>query len=162
MEPDDVERSKTEGGEENGALPQPVPHDMRDQPDHDRHGRTDDEGQRAPLRADEGAVVSALINLLDNALKYSPDEKRVVVRVSRAADGVVFEVQERVAKLAGDQELATDLQRQLERMRRLSDRLPPERDDFDGARWHGFDPASCRLGARRCGRTSRRRACPTP
>lgn len=36
-----------------------------------------------PVRADEGAIVSALINLLDNALKYTPDNRQVVVRVSR-------------------------------------------------------------------------------
>lgn len=47
-----------------------------------------------PVRADEGAVVSALINLLDNALKYSPDEKRVVVSVKSTADGVAFDVQD--------------------------------------------------------------------
>ena len=51
-----------------------------------------------PLRADEGAVVSALINLLDNAIKYTPADKRVVVRVDRAGNGsgggVAFQVQD--------------------------------------------------------------------
>ena len=47
-----------------------------------------------PVRADEGAVVSALINLLDNAMKYTPDAKRVVVRATRMAGGVAFEVQD--------------------------------------------------------------------
>jgi signal transduction histidine kinase len=47
-----------------------------------------------PVRADEGAAVSALINLLDNALKYTSDDKRVRVKVTRAADGVDFEVQD--------------------------------------------------------------------
>ena len=47
-----------------------------------------------PVRADEGAVVSALINLLDNAIKYTPDQKRVVVRAARMAGGVAFEVQD--------------------------------------------------------------------
>ena len=47
-----------------------------------------------PVRADEGAVVSALINLLDNAMKYTPDQKRVVVRAARMAGGVAFEVQD--------------------------------------------------------------------
>jgi signal transduction histidine kinase len=46
------------------------------------------------VRADEGAVVSALINLLDNAIKYTPDQKRVVVRAARMAGGVAFEVQD--------------------------------------------------------------------
>jgi signal transduction histidine kinase len=47
-----------------------------------------------PVRADEGALVSALINLLDNALKYTPGDKRLVVRVTRADDGVAFHVQD--------------------------------------------------------------------
>lgn len=47
-----------------------------------------------PVRADEGAVVSALINLLDNALKYTPDDKRLVVRATRVEGGVAFEVQD--------------------------------------------------------------------
>jgi signal transduction histidine kinase len=47
-----------------------------------------------PVRADEGAVVSALINLLDNAMKYTADQKRVVVRATRMAGGVAFEVQD--------------------------------------------------------------------
>ena len=47
-----------------------------------------------PVRADEGAVVSALINLLDNALKYTPDNKRLVVRATRMDGGVAFEVQD--------------------------------------------------------------------
>ena len=47
-----------------------------------------------PVRADEGAVVSALINLLDNAIKYTPADKRVVVRVDRADAAVAFQVQD--------------------------------------------------------------------
>jgi signal transduction histidine kinase len=47
-----------------------------------------------PVRADEGALVSALINLLDNAMKYTPDDKRVVVRVTREEHGVAFQVQD--------------------------------------------------------------------
>ncbi|HVG56173.1 MAG TPA: ATP-binding protein [Vicinamibacterales bacterium] len=46
------------------------------------------------VRADEGALISALINLLDNALKYTPDQKRVSVKVERTADGVAFQVQD--------------------------------------------------------------------
>jgi signal transduction histidine kinase len=47
-----------------------------------------------PVRADEDAVVSALINLLDNALKYTPPDKRIVVRVSRSPEGVAFQVRD--------------------------------------------------------------------
>ena len=46
------------------------------------------------VRADEGAIVSAVINLLDNAVKYSPDDTRVVLRVERADAGVAFQVQD--------------------------------------------------------------------
>jgi signal transduction histidine kinase len=47
-----------------------------------------------PVRADENAAVSALINLLDNALKYTLNDKRVRVNVIRALHGVAFEVQD--------------------------------------------------------------------
>lgn len=47
-----------------------------------------------PVRADEGAIVSALINLLDNALKYTADIKQVVVHVTRANDDVAFQVRD--------------------------------------------------------------------
>ena len=47
-----------------------------------------------PIRADEGAAVTALINLVDNALKYTPEDKRVAVRARRTAHGVAFEVQD--------------------------------------------------------------------
>jgi signal transduction histidine kinase len=46
------------------------------------------------IRADEGAAVTALINLVDNALKYTPEDKRVAVRARRMANGVAFEVQD--------------------------------------------------------------------
>jgi signal transduction histidine kinase len=46
--------------------------------------RVEIEPDLPPIRADEGAVVSALINLLDNAVKYAPDDKTVVVRAARA------------------------------------------------------------------------------
>jgi signal transduction histidine kinase len=46
------------------------------------------------IQADEGAIVSALINLLDNALKYTPGQKRVVVRVTQANGGVAFDVED--------------------------------------------------------------------
>jgi signal transduction histidine kinase len=56
--------------------------------------RVDLEPNLPPVHADEGAVVSALINLLDNALKYTTDNKQVVVRVTRAIDDVAFQVQD--------------------------------------------------------------------
>ena len=56
--------------------------------------RLDIEPSLPTVRADEGAVVSALINLLDNALKYTPDNKQIVLRVTRANDDVAFQVQD--------------------------------------------------------------------
>jgi signal transduction histidine kinase len=47
-----------------------------------------------PVIADAEALVTALINLLDNAVKYTPPEKRIRLRVHRDARGVVFAVQD--------------------------------------------------------------------
>ena len=47
-----------------------------------------------PVRADEGAIVSAIINLLDNALKYTTDHRRIALRVTRSSQGVAFQVQD--------------------------------------------------------------------
>jgi len=47
-----------------------------------------------PVRADREALVTVLLNLLDNAYKYTPGEKRIAMRVRRAREGVVFEVQD--------------------------------------------------------------------
>jgi signal transduction histidine kinase len=46
------------------------------------------------VRADADAISTALINLLDNALKYTPDDKRIVVRASRDEGMVVLAVQD--------------------------------------------------------------------
>jgi signal transduction histidine kinase len=42
-----------------------------------------------PLTADAEALGTALVNLLDNALKYTAEEKRIRVRVGRDGDGFV-------------------------------------------------------------------------
>jgi signal transduction histidine kinase len=44
------------------------------------------------LRADEDALIAVLLNLIDNAYKYTPADKRISVRAYRADDEVVFEV----------------------------------------------------------------------
>jgi signal transduction histidine kinase len=44
------------------------------------------------LRGDSNALATALINLLDNAYKYTPAEKHVAVRVYREGERVVFAV----------------------------------------------------------------------
>jgi signal transduction histidine kinase len=67
---------------------------MRDRlpPACDLHVRV--EPDLPPVIADAEALVTALINLLDNAVKYTPPEKRILLRVHRDAQGVVFAVQD--------------------------------------------------------------------
>ena len=45
-----------------------------------------------PFVANREALTAVLVNLLDNALKYSGDEKRIVLRTVDAPDRVTFEV----------------------------------------------------------------------
>jgi signal transduction histidine kinase len=47
-----------------------------------------------PIVADRDALVTALLNLLDNAYKYTPTDERISVRVSREGDSVVFAVED--------------------------------------------------------------------
>lgn len=61
-------------------------------------------GDRAPaieiapdlpsIRADQDALATVLLNLLDNAYKYSPADPRVTLRAFRDADHVVFAVED--------------------------------------------------------------------
>jgi signal transduction histidine kinase len=46
------------------------------------------------VRADEDALVTVLLNLLDNAWKYTPGEKRIGIRAYRERDRVVFAVED--------------------------------------------------------------------
>ena len=46
------------------------------------------------VRADEDALVTVLLNLLDNAWKYTPGEKRIGVRAYRGNGRVVFAVED--------------------------------------------------------------------
>ncbi len=46
------------------------------------------------IRADEDALVTVLRNLLDNALKYTPGEKRIAVRAYRENARVIFAVED--------------------------------------------------------------------
>ena len=47
-----------------------------------------------PVTADAGALVTALLNLLDNAYKYSGDQKEILLRAGAADGGVAFAVQD--------------------------------------------------------------------
>jgi signal transduction histidine kinase len=46
------------------------------------------------ISADQDALVTALLNLLDNAYKYTPADQRVTVRAFRDGDHVVFAVED--------------------------------------------------------------------
>ncbi len=46
------------------------------------------------IMADQDALVTALLNLLDNAYKYTPADRRISVRVFREKDHVVFAVED--------------------------------------------------------------------
>jgi signal transduction histidine kinase len=46
------------------------------------------------VRADEDALVTVLLNLLDNAYKYTPSEKRIALRAYDTDNGVVFAVED--------------------------------------------------------------------
>lgn len=46
------------------------------------------------LRADEDALTTVLVNLLDNACKYSGSDKRIILRAHADATQVTFEVQD--------------------------------------------------------------------
>ena len=48
----------------------------------------------APLLADQDALVTALLNLLDNACKYTPAGRRISVRVYQEAGRIVFAVKD--------------------------------------------------------------------
>jgi len=55
--------------------------------------RVDVDADVPPVIADVDALVTALVNLLDNALKYTPPEKRIVVHVYRdGTDSVIVAV----------------------------------------------------------------------
>jgi signal transduction histidine kinase len=47
-----------------------------------------------PVYADEGALVTVLLNLLDNAYKYTPGEKHISLRAYRDGGGVIFAVED--------------------------------------------------------------------
>jgi two-component system phosphate regulon sensor histidine kinase PhoR len=47
-----------------------------------------------PVRGDDQALVMALLNLLDNAYKYSPADRKIDLRTYRDGASVVFAVQD--------------------------------------------------------------------
>lgn len=55
------------------------------------------------IQADRDALAQVLTNLLDNALKYTGAEKRIALRISADADGVVFSVEDNGIGLTNDE-----------------------------------------------------------
>jgi signal transduction histidine kinase len=58
------------------------------------------------VNADREALVSALCNLLDNALKYTGDEKRIALKVAAENGGVAFRVSDNGIGIETDQRTA--------------------------------------------------------
>jgi two-component system, OmpR family, phosphate regulon sensor histidine kinase PhoR len=46
------------------------------------------------VKADEDALTTVLLNLLDNAYKYTPAEKRISLRAYREGERVIFAVED--------------------------------------------------------------------
>jgi signal transduction histidine kinase len=65
---------------------------IRDRMPADCHLRVDSDPDLPAIVVDSDALVTALVNLLDNALKYTAGDKRIHVRVRRDGDGVIFAV----------------------------------------------------------------------
>jgi signal transduction histidine kinase len=75
-----------------------------------------------PLLADVDALGTALLNLLDNALKYTPQEKRILVRACRETDGfIAFAVEDNGIGIP-----ARDHRRVFRRFYRVDQRLTRE------------------------------------
>lgn len=57
-----------------------------------------------PMRFDADAVGQAIDNLLDNALKYSEERRSITVRLRRAGDGVLLEVEDKGIGVAREEQ----------------------------------------------------------
>jgi signal transduction histidine kinase len=58
------------------------------------HFKTEANGDLPPVLADADAMVTAVVNLLDNAYKYSGDEKQITLRAGAANGSVLFSVED--------------------------------------------------------------------
>ncbi len=56
---------------------------------------TDLSDERLEIAADRDAIAEVLVNLIDNAVKYSPDEKYICVRAGKAKSKIFFEIEDR-------------------------------------------------------------------
>lgn len=68
--------------------------------------QTETEPSLPEVRADREAVVAALCNLLDNALKYTGETKRIALKVVRENGGVSFRVSDNGIGIEHDQRAA--------------------------------------------------------
>jgi signal transduction histidine kinase len=62
------------------------------------------DGQAVPVHADPDRIRQVLVNLLDNAIRYSPPGEAVRVTVSAAPDGVAVSVQDRGPGIPADEQ----------------------------------------------------------
>jgi signal transduction histidine kinase len=58
------------------------------------HFKTEANGDLPPVLADADALVTAVVNLLDNAYKYSGDEKQITLRAGAANGSLLFSVED--------------------------------------------------------------------
>ncbi len=63
-------------------------------------------GTLPSVRVDRDAIISALCNMLDNALKYTGDEKRILLRADAKNEGVSFFVEDNGVGVPEDQRRA--------------------------------------------------------
>jgi len=95
---------------------------VRDRLPADCHLRVDVASTLPPVMADADALRSALINLLDNALKYTPADKRIAVRAVPDGNGfVAFTVEDNGIGIA-----ARERRRIFKRFYRVDQRLSRE------------------------------------
>jgi len=57
--------------------------------------QTDIPAHSPPIALDRDGVTEAILNLLDNAVKYSPEEKEITCRVYSTAEDIVLEIADR-------------------------------------------------------------------
>ncbi len=81
------------------------------------------DGELPHINVDRHAIIDALLNLLNNAVKYGGHPARVVLRVARFGKGVAFEVQDN-----GPGVPKREKERIFEKFYRIDDRLSRERE----------------------------------
>ncbi len=66
--------------------------------------QTEGESEAKPFAGDREVLTAVLVNLLDNALKYSGDKKKIVLQTRDARDRVTFEVSDNGIGIASEEQ----------------------------------------------------------